>query len=95
MLALKPGIRVLHSSSTLLRLLCQRTLTTTARRAAEHVRIVEVGPRDGLQNEKSTVPLDVKLELIKRLSNTGVRHIEAGAFVSPKWVPQVGLLGPI
>lgn len=94
MLALRPGTRVLHSPSSL-SLLCQRTLTTTPARAAEHVRIVEVGPRDGLQNEKSTVPLDVKLELIKRLSNTGVRHIEAGAFVSPKWVPQVGLLGSI
>jgi len=54
-----------------------------------HVRIVEVGPRDGLQNEKAIVPLSVKVELIDRLSETGLSVIEAGAFVSPKWVPQM------
>ena len=54
-----------------------------------HVRIVEVGPRDGLQNEKAIVPLSVKVELIDRLSDTGLSVIEAGAFVSPKWVPQM------
>ena len=54
-----------------------------------HVRIVEVGPRDGLQNEKAIVPLAVKVELIDRLSDTGLSVIEAGAFVSPKWVPQM------
>jgi hydroxymethylglutaryl-CoA lyase len=53
------------------------------------VRIVEVGPRDGLQNEKLPVPTDVKLELIARLANAGLRDIEATAFVSPKWVPQM------
>ena len=53
------------------------------------VRIVEVGPRDGLQNEKATVPLAVKIELIDRLSDTGLPAVEAGAFVSPKWVPQM------
>ena len=53
------------------------------------VRIVEVGPRDGLQNEKQSISLEVKLELIKRLSLTGLRTIEAGSFVSPKWVPQM------
>jgi len=53
------------------------------------VKIVEVGPRDGLQNEKAIVPLAVKVELIDRLSDTGVAVIEAGAFVSPKWVPQM------
>jgi isopropylmalate/homocitrate/citramalate synthase len=53
------------------------------------VRIVEVGPRDGLQNEKAIVPLSVKVELIDRLSDTGLSVIEAGAFVSPKWVPQM------
>lgn len=53
------------------------------------VRIVEVGPRDGLQNEKATVPLAVKVELIDRLSDTGLPTVEAGAFVSPKWVPQM------
>lgn len=53
------------------------------------VRIVEVGPRDGLQNEKQPVPTDVKLELIARLADAGLRDIEATAFVSPKWVPQM------
>jgi hypothetical protein len=53
------------------------------------VKLVEVGPRDGLQNEKKTIPLATKLELIERLSKTGLTTIEAGSFVSPKWVPQV------
>jgi len=53
------------------------------------VRIVEVGPRDGLQNEKTTVPAPVKIELIDRLSATGLQTIEATSFVSPKWVPQL------
>ena len=53
------------------------------------VRIVEVGPRDGLQNEKTTIDTDVKIELIERLANAGVSYIEAGAFVNPKWVPQM------
>jgi len=54
-----------------------------------HVRIVEVGPRDGLQNEKAIVPTPVKIELIDRLSDTGLQTIEATSFVSPKWVPQL------
>lgn len=53
------------------------------------VKIVEVGARDGLQNEKKLIPLDVKLELINRLVGAGITYIEAGAFVSPKWVPQM------
>ncbi|GGA73380.1 hydroxymethylglutaryl-CoA lyase [Arenimonas soli] len=53
------------------------------------VRIVEVGPRDGLQNEKALVPTADKIELIDRLSATGLRCIEATSFVSPKWVPQM------
>jgi hydroxymethylglutaryl-CoA lyase len=53
------------------------------------VRIVEVGPRDGLQNEAQPVPAAVKIELIDRLSDAGVPVIEATAFVSPKWVPQM------
>ncbi|MBI4030508.1 MAG: hydroxymethylglutaryl-CoA lyase [Proteobacteria bacterium] len=52
-------------------------------------RIYEVGPRDGLQNEKRSVPTGIKVELIDRLSGTGLTHIEATAFVSPKWVPQM------
>ena len=53
------------------------------------VRIVEVGPRDGLQNEKAIVPTAAKIGLIDRLSRTGLRSIEATSFVSPKWVPQL------
>lgn len=53
------------------------------------VRIVEVGPRDGLQNEKAIVPTAAKIELIDRLSATGLQAIEATSFVSPKWVPQL------
>ncbi|EEG08119.1 hydroxymethylglutaryl-CoA lyase [Pseudogulbenkiania ferrooxidans] len=55
----------------------------------KQVKIVEVGPRDGLQNEKQPVALATKLELIKRLRDAGLTTIEAGAFVSPKWVPQM------
>jgi hydroxymethylglutaryl-CoA lyase len=53
------------------------------------VRIVEVGPRDGLQNEKQEVPTAVKLELIERLADAGLPAVEATAFVSPKWIPQM------
>jgi isopropylmalate/homocitrate/citramalate synthase len=53
------------------------------------VKIVEVGPRDGLQNEPATVPTSVKIELIDRLSDAGLPAVEATAFVSPKWVPQM------
>ncbi|KAK2593784.1 hypothetical protein QQS21_008492 [Conoideocrella luteorostrata] len=53
------------------------------------VKLVEVGPRDGLQNEKKAIPLTTKIELIERLARTGVSTIEAGSFVSPKWVPQM------
>ena len=55
----------------------------------KRVRIVEVGPRDGLQNEKGEVPTAVKLELIERLADAGLPAVEATAFVSPKWVPQM------
>ncbi len=51
--------------------------------------MIEVGPRDGLQNESKAIPLETKIELIRRLAQTGVRNIEAGSFVAPKWVPQV------
>ena len=53
------------------------------------VRIVEVGPRDGLQNEPANVPTAVKIELIERLADAGLPVVEATAFVSPKWVPQM------
>ncbi|KAM7173869.1 3-hydroxymethyl-3-methylglutaryl-CoA lyase, cytoplasmic isoform 3-T3 [Macrochelys suwanniensis] len=55
----------------------------------DYVKIVEVGPRDGLQNEKVTVATDIKIELINRLSKAGLSVIEATSFVSSKWVPQV------
>ncbi|KAL8651177.1 MAG: hypothetical protein Q9226_004818 [Calogaya cf. arnoldii] len=66
-----------------------RCFSTTPQHFAGEVRIIEVGPRDGLQNEKTSIPLETKLELIKRLAQTGVRDIEAGSFVAPKWVPQM------
>lgn len=53
------------------------------------VKIIEVGPRDGLQNEKKIIPLTTKIELIEKLAKTGLTDIEAGSFVAPKWVPQV------
>jgi hydroxymethylglutaryl-CoA lyase len=53
------------------------------------IKVVEVGPRDGLQNEKVLVPASIKVELINRLTTAGVTHIEATSFVSPKWVPQL------
>jgi len=54
------------------------------------VKIVEVGPRDGLQNETKFIPTDVKLALIQKLEEAGLTVIESTAFVSPKWVPQMG-----
>lgn len=53
------------------------------------VRIYEVGPRDGLQNEKTIVPTQTKIELVNLLSKSGFSHIEVTSFVSPKWVPQM------
>jgi len=55
----------------------------------ERVKIVEVGPRDGLQNEAVTVPAGIKVELVEKLADAGLSVIECGAFVSPKWVPQM------
>ncbi len=55
----------------------------------DFVRIVEVGPRDGLQNESQMIAIATKIALIERLGRCGFREIEAGAFVSPKWVPQM------
>ena len=56
----------------------------------QRVKVVEVGPRDGLQNEAIPVSADDKINLIKKLSDAGVTYIESGSFVSPKWVPQMG-----
>lgn len=59
------------------------------------VKIVEVGPRDGLQNEKEIITLDDKLRLIDNLAKAGLKVIEAGSFVSPKWVPQMADSGAV
>ncbi|KAI6792098.1 hydroxymethylglutaryl-CoA lyase [Hortaea werneckii] len=69
--------------------LSRRTFTSSTRALADNVRIVEVGPRDGLQNEKQSIPAETKIELIRRLARTGLDTIEAGSFVAPKWVPQM------
>lgn len=55
----------------------------------KRVKIVEVGPRDGLQNEQQTISAEVKIELVNRLTLAGFANIEAASFVSPKWVPQM------
>ena len=54
------------------------------------VRLIDVGPRDGLQNEKTPVPAAVKIELVHRLQQAGLKEIEVTSYVSPKWVPQMG-----
>ncbi|XP_011301312.1 hydroxymethylglutaryl-CoA lyase, mitochondrial isoform X2 [Fopius arisanus] len=64
--------------------------STVNRKLSDFVRVVEVGPRDGLQNEKTVVPTSTKISLINRLSSTGLKTIESTSFVSPKWVPQMG-----
>src|SRR2546425_2475924 len=58
-------------------------------RDAVKVRVVEVGPRDGLQNELKTVPTDLKVAFVDALSDAGYEEIEVSAFVSPQWVPQL------
>jgi hydroxymethylglutaryl-CoA lyase len=55
----------------------------------KHVRIVEVGPRDGLQNESATLSVATRVALVEKLVAAGLRHVEVGSFVSPKWVPQM------
>ncbi|EXJ75080.1 hydroxymethylglutaryl-CoA lyase [Cladophialophora psammophila CBS 110553] len=60
-----------------------------ARNLSSSVRIIEVGPRDGLQNIKSKVPPSVKVDLVNRLAAAGLTDIEATSFVSPKWIPQL------
>ncbi len=64
-------------------------MTTPERNLPSAVRLVEVGPRDGLQNEQAMVPTDVKVTLIDMLTDAGLPAIEATSFVSPKWVPQM------
>jgi len=61
----------------------------------ETVKLVEVGPRDGLQNEKDIIPAAIKVELVDRLTAAGFVNIEAASFVSPKWVPQMATSGEV
>ncbi|KAF7234673.1 hypothetical protein EG68_12358 [Paragonimus skrjabini miyazakii] len=68
-----------------MRLLMYRGFATVK----ETVRLVEVGPRDGLQNEKTIIPTDTKIALVNKLTNAGLDHIEVSSFVNPKWVPQL------
>jgi hydroxymethylglutaryl-CoA lyase len=90
-------IRPLRNSSFI------RTTTTTTRllfssstETTQDVKIVEVGPRDGLQNEPGRISTDQKVDLIQRLADeAGCSFIEAGAFVSPKWVPQMADSGEV
>ncbi|KAJ5805282.1 hypothetical protein N7474_011169 [Penicillium riverlandense] len=85
-MAFRPRMRLF---SALRAPLCTRRFATDSRLTSDHVRIVEVGPRDGLQNEKKSIPLETKIELIEKLAGTGVTTIEAGSFVPAKWVPQM------
>ena len=62
---------------------------------SDFVKVVEVGPRDGLQNVKTVVPTETKVELIDRLSKCGFKAIECTSFVSPKWVPQLADSGAV
>ncbi|XP_003748060.1 hydroxymethylglutaryl-CoA lyase, mitochondrial [Galendromus occidentalis] len=80
---------VLNVQSRPSTLLSTRRACERRSKRPDFVRIVEVGPRDGLQNESELVPCSVKVELINRLAQAGLRSIEAGAFVSPRWVPQM------
>ncbi len=61
----------------------------------KQVRIVEVGPRDGLQNEQQAIATGAKIQLIENLVDAGLRYIEAGSFVNPKWVPQMADSGEV
>jgi len=64
-------------------------MNTTAIALPQHVRLVEVGPRDGLQNEKQPISVADKVRLVDDLSAAGLEYVEVGSFVSPKWVPQM------
>jgi hypothetical protein len=68
---------------------CRALSTSASLTDASAVRILEVGPRDGLQNIKQSIATPIKVELIRRLASAGLRNIEATSFVSPKWVPQL------
>ena len=79
----------LSRSQVALQFQCRALVTSASLEHASAVRIVEVGPRDGLQNIKQSIATPIKVELIRRLASAGLRSIEATSFVSPKWVPQL------
>ena len=68
---------------------CKSLLAKSPSLLPKRIRLVEVGPRDGLQNESAILDVDFKIKMIEGLISCGVQHIETGAFVSPKWVPQM------
>src|SRR5690606_32988887 len=72
-----------------LRALCVSNTSQYMNNFPDKAKTVEVGARDGLQNEKTTIPAATKVEFINRLSQTGLQTIEATSFVSPKWIPQL------
>uniref|UniRef100_A0A8C0U1K1 hydroxymethylglutaryl-CoA lyase n=1 Tax=Cyanistes caeruleus TaxID=156563 RepID=A0A8C0U1K1_CYACU len=80
---------MIHFLVTTLNLLKLSEVEPQASGLPEYIKIVEVGPRDGLQNEKMIVPTDTKIEFINQLSKTGLPAIEVTSFVSSKWVPQM------
>lgn len=84
------GRSTLKAGRVATRARCFSSSPTSALPAA--IKIVEVGPRDGLQNEKGVLPTELKVELIRRLVDVGLRDIEAGSFVSPKWVRRAFLV---
>ena len=69
--------------------MAERRWSSRVRRLPERVTIYEVGPRDGLQNEKSMVPVEVKEQFVRRLLAAGLPVVEATSFVHPTWVPQL------
>lgn len=92
---LRHGVSLATKSYTMTRVSATRTFAAASTQSAaaiaypSRVKIVEVGPRDGLQNEKTLISTENKVALINLLSQTGLSAIEATSFVSPKWVPQV------
>jgi hydroxymethylglutaryl-CoA lyase len=65
------------------------------RAAYDVVRVVEVGPRDGLQNSRVVLPVEARVWLVEALVSAGLRDVEVGAFVHPKWIPQMALTGEV
>ncbi|KIK91205.1 hypothetical protein PAXRUDRAFT_831036 [Paxillus rubicundulus Ve08.2h10] len=67
----------------------KRSYSTPTSRSSNYVRLVEVGPRDGLQNEPHPIPPPIKADLVNRLGQAGIQSLEVGSFVSPRWIPQM------